>query len=187
MREMIDQVLLDADAIAGRIGELADEITTDLNASGDDPLNVTLIPVMTGSLMFVADLVRQLPVPMRIEVVSVTAYPGRATTSVGATLEGDLPDAEVLRGHHVLIIDDILDSGSTLDTLIREFKPFEPASLRSCVLLAKEGRDRPVEADYVGFTIPDRFVVGYGLDYDGLYRNLPEIATLDPAALESGS
>jgi len=112
-------------------------------------------------------------------LVAVSSYPGTSLESKGAMLRSELP--RNLAGKHVLIVDDILDSGQTLDVLSRLIAEQKPASLRLCVLLRKPGKAKVlVKPDYVGFDIPDEFVVGYGLDYDGFYRNLPQIATLRP-------
>ncbi|MEM1210550.1 MAG: hypoxanthine phosphoribosyltransferase [Planctomycetota bacterium] len=182
MREDIERVLVDRAAIATRVSELGEQISEDLLADtgGDEP-DLVIVPVLTGSLIFVADLIRCIPLRMRIKVVSVSSYPGAATASVGpermtATL-GSLPDR--LEGRHVLVVDDILDSGQTLRFVREELLKRGPASFHSCVLLRKrrpEAMATPV--DYVAFDIPDEFVVGYGLDYDDEYRNLPEVCTL---------
>ncbi len=170
------QVLIDRHRIARRIAELGEEINRDLEAL-DDGGEVVIVCVLTGSIIFVSDLIRRLPQKLRIEVVAVDSYPGRATTSRGARLAGGLPGG--FEGRHVLIVDDILDSGGTLKLLRERIEAQRPRSLRSCVLLRK---CRPsaleVPCEYVGFDIPDVFVVGYGLDYNNYYRNLPDIGTL---------
>jgi hypoxanthine phosphoribosyltransferase len=144
-----------------------------------DP-RVTIVPIMTGSMIFAADLIRDLPVRMRVQIVAISSYPGTATKSKGALMKTELAAmADDLAGSHVLIVDDILDSGQTLDLAIRSIKEYKPASVETCVFLRK---DRPeaqaFPVDYVCFDIPDEFVVGYGLDYDGYYRNLPDVVTL---------
>ena len=167
-------VLIDADRIAQRVSELATELERDLGALDAE---VTLVPVMTGSMLFVSDLIRQLRIPMRIEPVTVQSYPGTATHSRGARLQTPIP--EVLRGTHVVIVDDILDSGGTLNILRKLVSAVEPRSVRACVLLNKSvTRSHEVDCEYSGFEIPDKFVVGYGLDYDGFHRNLPYIGSL---------
>jgi hypoxanthine phosphoribosyltransferase len=167
-------VLIDADRIAARVLELANELERDL-APLDGP--VTLVPVMTGSMLFVSDLIRNLMHPLRIAPVTVQSYPGEATRSRGARLQTPIPDA--LRGTHVLIIDDILDSGGTMAILRRLVQAVDPLSIRACVLLRKNvAHEEEAVCEYTGFEIPDEFVVGYGLDYDGLYRNLPYIGVL---------
>jgi hypoxanthine phosphoribosyltransferase len=138
---------------------------------------------MTGSLLFSADLVRALPQRrMRIQLTTVSSYGGTATASRGSSIVGALP--KHLEGHHILIVDDILDSGGTLRLLRSEFEQRGAASVRASVLLRKRipsALSTPVE--YVGFDIDDEFVVGYGLDYDDLYRNLPYVGTLRRDAL----
>jgi len=185
----IDRVLLDRQTIAGRVGELADDIATDFSRDvGDghlhaqDPHELTIVPLLTGSIIFVADLIRQLPLMMRLRMLNVTAYPGKATTNQGVTIEDELSDS--MADRHVLIIDDILDSGRTITAVQRMIEQQNPASVRVCVLLRKDVPSaQAVHADYVGFDIPDEFVVGYGLDFDGYYRNLPEVVTLTAEAM----
>ena len=140
---------------------------------------VVLVSVLTGSIVFVADLIRQLPLKLSLGLVAVSSYPGTSMESKGAMMRSELP--RDLAGKHVLVVDDILDSGQTLDVLGKLIWEQKPASLRMCVLLRKPGKAKvAVKVQYVGFDIPDEFVVGYGLDYDGFYRNYPEIATLRP-------
>jgi hypoxanthine phosphoribosyltransferase len=185
----IDRVLLDRRRLADRVSELADQIATDFAADvgdagfgADDPQELTLVPLLTGSIIFLADLIRDLPLMMRLRLINVTAYPGKATTNQGVTIH-DSPH-ESLADRHVLIVDDILDSGRTITAVRELIESQSPASVRVCVLLRKDvPAARAVHADYVGFDIPDRFVVGYGLDYDGYYRNLPEVVTLTQEAM----
>jgi hypoxanthine phosphoribosyltransferase len=176
MDSRIQSILIDRDQIAERVEQLAEAIMRDV-ASEAEQGRLVVVPVMTGSLLFVADLVRHLPVPFPIRPVGVSAYPGTTTKSTGATLMGALPDG--IEDVTILLVDDILDSGRTLDLLQREFLEAGAGSVRTCVLLRKEAeRSAYPSCDYVGFDIPDLFVVGYGLDFDGLYRNLPDIAVL---------
>ena len=177
MRQDIDRILIDRETIARRIQELGREIAGDLADSiGDDGL--MLIPVMTGSITFVADLMRELPLRMRIGLITASSYPGTSTTSQGVTLEGMLLP-ESLEGRHVLIIDDILDSGRTIRRVREEIESRSPRSVRSCVLLRKRIPEAlETKCEYVGFDIENEFVVGYGLDYDDYYRNLPDIGVL---------
>ena len=172
----LEKILISADAIEQRVGELADEIAADYrDLQGDEEM--VLVPVLTGSIIFVADLMRQLPLKMRFNVVTVSSYPGQSTTSQGPVLEGTLP--ENLEGRHVLMVDDILDSGQTLRLLRREIEQRQPASLKTCVLLRKQiASALDTSCDYVGFDIANEFVVGYGLDFDDYYRNLPHIGVL---------
>lgn len=177
----IDRVLIDGPSIAARVRELGARIAADLQAdcarTGTD--HVVLVPILTGAIVFVADLIRQMPLKLSLGVVAVSSYPGRTMRSKGAAIRSEIPTD--LAGKHVLIVDDILDSGRTLGLVRRLIAEQRPASLRICVLLRKElpqGRAEEVPAEYVGFEIPDAFVVGYGLDYDGFYRNYPQIAVL---------
>jgi hypoxanthine phosphoribosyltransferase len=171
----IAEVLLPADRIAARVQELADAIARDYAADHGERL--VIVPVLTGAFMFLADLVRDLPHKIRIEVVTVSSYPGTSTVSKGAALVGVLP--KELDGRDILIVDDILDSGQTLGLLRDEIVRRHPRSVRTCVFLRKQcPRVREVPCEYVGFDIPDAFVVGYGLDYDGFYRNLPYVGVL---------
>ncbi|NJL31948.1 MAG: hypoxanthine phosphoribosyltransferase [Phycisphaerales bacterium] len=188
MQADIERILLDRDTLARRVHDMARQITADLvGPAGHENFReeLTLIPILTGSIIFVADLIRHLPLRMRIRLISVTSYPGSATTSQGAALEQSLCSIPSdLTGAHVLVLDDILDSGQTLRLVCDQLRNRHPASLRTCVLLRKDRpQARAFPVDYVGFDIPDDFVVGYGLDFDGYYRNLPDIVTLRPHLL----
>jgi hypoxanthine phosphoribosyltransferase len=168
------KVLLSADDIQRRVAEMARQIAADYHGQ-----SVTIVGVLTGCLMFLADLVRHLDLPLRIALLQASSYRGAATTP-GAFRIGPelLPD---LRGRHVLLLDDILDTGQTLDHLREHLQSLGVASLRVAVLLRKEGRQQvAVPVDYRGFDIPDAFVVGYGLDYNDEYRHLPYIAIISP-------
>ena len=175
MHEDVERVVVPSAAIAARVRALAQSIGEDY-AHADGRL--TVVPVMTGSFLFAADLVRALPQRrMRIQLATVASYGGTATATQGSSIVGTLP--KHLEGHHVLIIDDILDSGGTLRLLRAEFESRGARSVKACVLLRKRipsALSTPVE--YVGFDIDDEFVVGYGLDYDDLYRNLPYVGAL---------
>jgi hypoxanthine phosphoribosyltransferase len=179
----IQSVLISQQRIAERVAELAREILHDHQPQGDSPdVEITLIPILTGAMIFCADLMRALSVKLRIGLLTVTSYPGASLRSQGSSLlSQQLGD---LRGRHIILIDDILDSGGTLKLVVPILKSLHPANVKTCVLLSK---DRPsakeVQVDYVGFQIPDEFVVGYGLDYDNYYRNLPDIVTLKPSVL----
>lgn len=177
----IDRVLVSEVQIAKRIHQLGEEIANDFDALGPNA-EIVLVPILTGSVIFVADLLRQLPQKVRLDVVTVSSYPGTSTKSKGASVVGLLP--ENVSGKHALIIDDILDSGNTIRLIRKELESRNPLSVRACVLLRKtiqSAMDTPCE--YVGFDIPDEFVVGYGLDYDHYYRNLPYIGCLRREAL----
>lgn len=183
MRNDVDRILFTREAIAARVAQLGEEIAADLDALAGHPTEVVLVPVLTGAMVFVADLIRHLPHKLRIGVMSVSSYPGCSIESKGALIRSALPDH--LAGKHVLIVDDILDTGQTLTLVQHIINEQRPAEVRTCVMLRKdrpEARRFPV--DYVGFDIPDEFVVGYGLDYNDYYRNLPDIVTLRPEALQ---
>lgn len=188
MQQHIERVLIDRERIARRVRELAEQIAADYQrelAGTGAMAEITLVPILTGSLVFVADLVRQLPLMMRLRMITVSSYPGESTRSKGARIEGRLPDD--LSGQHVLVVDDILDSGGTIRLVQSELVQRGAASVRSCMLLRKQvASAKAVRADYVGFEIPDAFVVGYGLDYDGYYRNLPDVVTLKNHLLTGG-
>lgn len=165
------ETLIPAERIQERVGELARQIAEDYR---DQP--VTMIGVLTGSLMFLADLVRHMDLPLRIGLIQASSY--RSSTSAGQLhVQPELmPD---VRGRHVLLLDDILDTGQTLDYLVRHLRGLEVASLRVAVLLRKRGRQTfSLEPDYCGFDIPNVFVVGYGLDMNDEYRHLPYIAAV---------
>jgi hypoxanthine phosphoribosyltransferase len=167
-------VLIPADQIRQRVAELARQIAADYR---DQP--VTIVGVLTGSLIFLADLVRQLDLPLRIALIQASSYRGTATAPGELQVPpGLVPD---VRGRHVLLLDDILDTGQTLSYLVGHLRGLGAASLRVAVLLRKRGRQRvPLEPDYCGFDIPDAFVVGYGLDFNDEYRHLPYVAVLPP-------
>ncbi|MCC5827931.1 MAG: hypoxanthine phosphoribosyltransferase [Phycisphaeraceae bacterium] len=183
MRDDIDKVLIDRKTIAHRVRQIAERIVADL----PDERELILVPILTGSLIFVADLIRHLPLYLRIRLLSVSSYPGSATRSRGSIVRDELTSLPgSLAGGHVLLVDDILDSGGTLKLARNLLLERGPASLHTCVLLRKP-RDAAlhVPADYVCFDIPDEFVVGYGLDYNDYYRNLPDIVTLRREAIDA--
>ena len=177
----VSRILISREQIAQRVGEMGRTITGDLRAGGAEKpgRRVVLVPILTGSLVFVADLIRHIPLKMSIRPVTITSYPGAATSSQGANIQGSVPTD--LGGADVILVDDILDSGRTLGLLERVIGAQRPASLRTVVLLRKtkpSGREEDVDLDLAGFDIGDEFVVGYGLDYDGYFRNLPDIGVL---------
>ncbi|HMC66594.1 MAG TPA: hypoxanthine phosphoribosyltransferase, partial [Gemmataceae bacterium] len=170
------EILLPAERIQQRVRELARQIKGDY---GNQP--VTIVGVLTGSLMFLADLVRHLDLPLRIGLIQASSYRGAATSPGPLQVHPELlPD---VRGRHVLLLDDILDTGQTLHHLVRHLRTLEPESVRVAVLLRKQGRQQvPVDPDYCGFDIPNAFVVGYGLDFNDEYRHLPYVAVLPSEA-----
>ncbi len=195
MQQDIQRVLISRDQIADRVRQVARQITADLG--GDVPgapgapgaPGVTLVPILTGSIIFVADLIRLLPLKMTIRLVSVSSYRGATTVSKGLLIRDELTSLpESLDGAHVLVIDDILDSGHTLDLVTSLLMEKNPAAIKTCVLLRKQRPEAmSVPVDYVCFDIPDEFVVGYGLDYNDHYRNLPDIVTLRPQVVAAES
>ena len=167
------KVLLSAEQIHNRITELGAEIDRDY-PSGEP---VYLIAVLKGAFIFMADLARAMKTPARIEFIGISSYGKGKTSSGQVQLTKDL-DAPI-EGHHVIIVEDILDTGITLNYLTKLMAQRKPKSLRIVALLDKpERRKSPVKADYVGFTIPDEFVVGYGLDYAEDYRNLKDVCVM---------
>jgi hypoxanthine phosphoribosyltransferase len=174
----VERILLDEVAIRQRVGELAGRVRNDFAGR-----ELTVVALMDGALFFVADLLRDVTLPVRLHTLSVSSYQGGTSSTGRVQLPLELPFD--LRGRDVLLIDDILDTGLTLGTVQeRILSECEPASLRTAVLLSKQRpREREVTVDYIGFEIPDEFVVGYGMDYRGHYRNLPCIGILDPTKL----
>ena len=172
----IDHVLIDETALKMRINEMAAEITADYEGIED----LLLICVLKGGYIFLSDLSRAIERPHAIDFMGISSY-GSGTRSSGAVqIIMDLKEPIV--GRHVLIVEDIIDSGRTLDYMRRNLLARSPASLRICSLLNKPSRrEIDVHVEYIGFNIPDEFVVGYGLDFDEVYRNLPYIAVLKPS------
>lgn len=174
MEADIARVLIDRERIAERVDELAREIAAAYPLAGD---GIVIVPVLAGALIFVSDLIRRLPVKAQIRMLLASSYTGTS----GAEPRILYGPGEQVRGRHVLIVDDILDSGRTLQAVVADLSRHEPASLRSCVLLRKPGKaPEGVAADFIGFDIEDVFVVGYGLDFNSYYRNWPDIAVLRP-------
>jgi hypoxanthine phosphoribosyltransferase len=171
----IQRILFDAERIRARVHALGQAISRDL--SGRD---VVLLALLKGSVVFVADLLRAIDIPVRLDFAWVSSY-GDGTESSGEIQIRVFPDGE-LAGRTVLIVDDILDTGRTLSRVVeRIHSGLRPADVRVCVLLDKAARRKvPVEAHYVGFPVEDVFVVGYGLDHADRYRNLPYIGVLSP-------
>ncbi len=171
----VAEILLTEDEIQAKVRELGAQITTDFAGK-----HLTLVSVLKGSLPFMADLMRAISLPVRIDLMEVSSYGGSTTESSGLVrILKDLSASIV--DEDVLIVEDIIDTGLTLNYLVRYLRGKAPASLRICTLLDKPARrlvDIPV--DYTGFTIPDQFVVGYGLDYGELYRNLRYVGVLKP-------
>ncbi len=170
----IESVLFSEEQLKQRVREIAAEIEKDYAGK-----EIMLISVLRGSFVFMADLCRAIDLPCTLDFMSVSSY-GKGTTSSGQVqITKDL--SEDISGRHVIVIEDILDSGNTLSYLLKLLENRHPASIRLCTLLDKpDRRTKPVQVHYSGFTIPDAFVVGYGLDYAEKYRNLPYIGILKP-------
>jgi hypoxanthine phosphoribosyltransferase len=181
MQTDIERVLFDEPAINRRLDELAQQISNDYRDR-----ELTVIAVLTGSLMFTADLLRRIPLPLKLDCLSVVSYHGKLQSSGEVIFKQvALPD---VAGRDVLILDDILDSGHTLAAIGDKLEAANPRSIRVCVLLSKrKQRARAVQPDYVGFEIEDEFVVGYGLDFMERYRNLPYIGVLRKELLEQST
>jgi len=176
----VAEVLLTEEQIEAKVAELGRQISADYAGS-----ELTLVSVLKGSLPFMADLMRRISLPLRIDLMEVSSYGGTSTESSG--LVRILKDLSApIDGRDVLIVEDIIDTGLTLNYLIRYLKGKNPRSIKVCSLLNKPAR-RLVEIplDYVGFEIPDAFVVGYGLDFGEVYRNLRFVGVLRPEAYES--
>ena len=174
----VERVLITERQIADRVAELGREIVADSIAGGESGApELTIVAVLTGAMIFCADLIRQMPIPIRLGLITVSSYPGRSVASQGPQVVDE--QLGNLSGRDVLLVDDILDSGQTILRVRDSLRQREAARVRTCVLLRK---DRPaaraVPVEFVGFEIPDRFVVGYGLDFDNYYRNLRDIVTL---------
>ena len=176
----VGEVLIEADRLQERIAELGAEVSADY--SGRDLL---LVGVLKGAVFFMADLMRRLTVPCEIDFMAISSY-GAATDSSGVVRI--LKDLDInIEGRHVLIVEDIIDSGLTLSYLVRTLEAREPASLEICALMTKpERREIDVDVRYVGFEIPNRFVIGYGLDFAERYRNLPYVGVLSRELVPEG-
>ena len=173
MDKDIEKVLITEEQIRSRVAELGEELTRDYE--GKDPV---IVGVLKGVVVFYADMIRQIKTPCQMDFMWISSYAG--TTSTGK-MEVKRDIASDIKGRHVLILEDIYDTGNSLDFTYRHLLTREPASLKICTLLDKPERRRAaVRADYVGYQVPDEFVVGYGLDYDEKYRNLPYVGVLKP-------
>ena len=168
----VEEILIEEAALQARIGELGEEISA--SYAGRDLL---LIGVLKGAVFFMSDLMRRLTVPCEIDFMAISSY-GASTDSSGVVRI--LKDLDInIEGRHVLVVEDIIDSGLTLSYLMRNLEAREPASLEVCALMTKPARRQiDVGVRYVGFEIPNRFVIGYGLDFAERYRNLPFVAVL---------
>ncbi|MBI5386238.1 MAG: hypoxanthine phosphoribosyltransferase [Verrucomicrobia bacterium] len=172
-RGEVERVLITEEQIAQRVRQLARRLERDFKGR-----DLIIVPLLTGTVMFMADLLRHLALPLRIDFMGVSSY-GAGTESGELVFTKEL--RMELRSRDVLLVDDILDTGRTLKRVSEKLRSLKPRSLKTCVLLDKKARRvEPIEADYVGFEIPDAFVVGYGLDFAERYRNLPFVGVLKP-------
>lgn len=174
--ESIVKILLSEDELREGVDRLSRQIAAQW---GQRPM--TIVGVLTGCIVFLADLIRRLDIPLRVDLIQASSYRGattRGNLTIDAALQSDI------RGHDVLLVDDIFDTGHTLVEVLAELKRHQPASIRTAVLLYKEGRQEvEFEPEFVAFRIPNQFVVGYGLDYRDEFRNLPFLAILEPEDL----
>jgi hypoxanthine phosphoribosyltransferase len=177
LESAVGEVLIDTETLSGRVAELGAEISSDYE--GRDLL---LIGVLKGAVFFMADLMRRLTIPCEVDFMAISSY-GASTDSSGVVRI--LKDLDInIEGRHVLVVEDIIDSGLTLSYLMRNLESREPETLEVCALLTKpDRREIDVPVRYVGFEIPNRFVIGYGLDFAERYRNLPYVAVLSDDAL----
>lgn len=172
MEQDIEKILISKEKIKKLVQELGTQISRDYKDK-----NLLVVGVLRGAIIFMADLVRMITIPVEFDFMAVSSYGAATRTSGVVRILKDLD--EDIRDRHVLLIEDIVDTGLTLNYLLKSLKARSPASFEICALLSKEGKQRvPLNIKYLGFTIPDEFVVGYGLDYNQRYRNLPQICTL---------
>ncbi len=171
----VEEILLTEEQIQARVAELGTQLTADY--AGREPV---LISVLKGSIVFLADLVRGVELPLSIDLMEVSSYGAGTESSGQVRILKDLSNS--IEGRDVIVVEDIIDTGLTLNYLLRYLREKHPASLTICCLLDKPARRlTEIEIDYVGFSIPDRFVIGYGLDYGERYRNLPYVGVLRPS------
>ena len=179
MEKDVQEILLSEEQIKARIEELGKILTAEYADK-----NPVIIGVLKGVVVFFADMIRQIKVPCQIDFMGISSY--RGTNSSG-TMQVKWDVSADLKGRHVLILEDIFDTGNSLDYTYKHLMSKEPASIKICTLLDKPSRRKPgitLKADYVGFEVPDAFVVGYGLDFNEHYRNLPYVGVLKPEAYQ---
>jgi hypoxanthine phosphoribosyltransferase len=181
LESAVGEILIDADSLRARIAELGEEIS--VHYAGRE---VLLIGVLKGAVFFMADLMRHLTVPCEVDFMAISSY-GAQTDSSGVVRI--LKDLDInIEGRHVLVVEDIIDSGLTLSYLMRNLESREPASLEICALLTKpERREIEVPVRWIGFEIPNKFVIGYGLDFAERYRNLPYVGVLSDELMPEGA
>lgn len=179
LHQDIERVLFTEEELKARAKTLAAQINADY--AGKAPM---LISVLRGSFIFMADLMREITLPCTVDFMAVSSYGSGTTSSGQVRITKDL--SESIEGRDIIVVEDILDSGNTLSYLLQILQARHPASMKLCTLLDKPSRrTKPVDVDYVGFTVEDLFVVGYGLDYAEKYRNLPYIGILKPCVYEN--
>lgn len=177
MRSEGKYILLSEEQLAQKVTQLAQQISADFTGK-----ELLLIGILKGAMIFLADLVRKITVPTSYDFIAVSSYGSSTTTSGTVRLLKDLDYS--IENRHILIVEDIIDTGLTLNYLLENLQSRRPASISLCAMLDKPSRRiKPVEINYCGFSIPDEFVVGYGLDYNESYRNLPYIMVLDTEKL----
>ena len=175
----IDHILFNEEQLKARVREIAGQIDRDF--AGKEPM---LISVLRGSFIFMADLMRSITLPCTVDFMAVSSYGAGTTSSGQVKITKDL--SESIEGRDIIVVEDILDSGNALSYLLQILQARHPASMKLCTLLDKpDRRIKPVHVDYSGFSIPDEFVVGYGLDFAEKYRNLPYIGVLKPCVYEA--
>ncbi len=175
----VERILITDDQIARRIRQMSADIESDFRGR-----EMVVVSLLNGTVMFLADLIRHLSLPLRLDFIGVSSY-GAGTESGDLVFTKDL--RLDVRGRDVLLVDDILDTGKTLTRVLAKLRVLKPRRVRTCVLLNKAARRvEPIEADYVGFEIPDYFVIGYGLDFAERYRNLPFVGVLRPSIYQRG-
>jgi len=174
----IDEVLVTRDDIRAKVEELGALISKDYSDK-----NLLMVGILRGAFVFLADLIREVHIAMETDFIAISSYGSSTNTSGVVRILKDLDDD--IEGRHVLIVEDILDTGLTLNYLVKNLSSRRPASLEVCSFIIKEGKQRvPIMPKYSGFTVPNTFVVGYGLDYAQKYRNIPIIGTLKRSAYE---
>ena len=178
MHQDVEKILYTEEEIRARVADLGAQITRDYQGK-----NLVVASVLRGSYIFMADLTRAIELPLSVDFMAVSSYGAGTSSSGQVEIKKDLSDS--IEGKDLLIVEDILDSGNTLYYLMDVLGARKPASIRICTLMDKpDRRTKPVHATYTGFTIPDAFVVGYGLDYAEKYRNLPYVGILKPSVYD---
>ena len=176
MERDIEKILITEEEIQAKVRELGEILTEEYKDK-----NPIIVGVLKGVVVFYADMVRQIKVPCQMDFMWISSYAGTDSTGGGMIVRRDV--SQDIKGRHVLILEDIFDTGNSLDFTYKHLLSKEPASLKICTLLDKPERRKPgitLQADYVGFTVPNEFVVGYGLDFNERYRNLPYVGVLKP-------